>query len=100
MKAKLLLRRRVVLAAHMFAELVIWKLPSKVKASEHAYKYRLALVCSGTCVLRYDNEAGKGDHRHIGDREARYTFVSVDQLIHDFQHDIEQIRKENEQCKP
>lgn len=23
----------------------------------------------GNCVLRYDNEAGKGDHKHIGDDE-------------------------------
>ena len=25
------------------------------------YKYRMALIEAGVCVLRYDNEAGKGD---------------------------------------
>lgn len=29
-----------------------------------ASKYSLARVADGACVLRYDNEAGKGDHRH------------------------------------
>jgi predicted transcriptional regulator len=28
------------------------------------------------CVLRYDNEAGKGDHKHIGTFETAYVFES------------------------
>ena len=39
-------------------------------------------------MLRYDNEAGKGDHRHLGMREAPYTFVSVDRLLDDFLSDV------------
>jgi Family of unknown function (DUF6516) len=48
----------------------------------------LAFVVKGECVLRYDNEAGKGDHRHLGMREERYRFASIDQLVSDFLGDI------------
>jgi hypothetical protein len=47
-------------------ELVLWRLPKQLDGSEHAFKYRLAYVVRGECVLRYDNEVGKGDHRHFG----------------------------------
>lgn len=35
-----------------------------------------------------DNERGKGDHKHIGDRQLPYVFVSVDQLVRDFLADV------------
>lgn len=55
-------------------------------------KYRLAFIFSGVCVLRYDNEAGKGDHKHVGDREEPYDFVDTDTLISDFYGDVQQWR--------
>jgi len=42
-------------------------------SSAHGYKYRLAFVVDDECVLRYDNEAGKGDHKHIDAKEAPYA---------------------------
>jgi len=39
-------------------------------------------------VLRYDNGAGKGDHRHVGEKETPYVFVSIDQLLDDFLADV------------
>lgn len=44
--------------------------------------------------MGYDNERGKGDHKHIEDREMRYRFVSVEQLVADFLADVERIRKQ------
>lgn len=38
--------------------------------------------------MRYDNEAGKGDHRHYGGREESYQFASFDQLLDDFYADV------------
>ena len=38
-----------------------------MRGSTHDYKYALAYVVAGQCVIRYDNEAGKGDHKHFGD---------------------------------
>ena len=43
--------------------------------------------------LRYDNETGKGDHRHIGSREERYRFTTVDGLLNDFMRDVRAIGK-------
>ena len=48
----------------------------------------MALVDREECVLRYDNEAGKGDHRHIGAEAASYQFTTIDQLLADFDADI------------
>ncbi len=47
------------------------------------------------CVIRYDNEAGKGDHRHIGESEKAYGFVDLDQLMADFEWDIARWQDEN-----
>ena len=69
-------------------EIVIWQLPRMLLGSSHRFKYRLALVVSGECVLRYDNEAGKGDHRHVGGREVPYTFADLDGLLQDFRADV------------
>ena len=73
MDAELLLKRRIILAESVFAELVIWRLPRMLPGSTHPYKYRLALVADGICVLRYDNEAGKGDHVHRGRVRSRLS---------------------------
>lgn len=95
MKAKSLFNRRVILSTDAFVELVVWQVPEPVKACTHLYKYRLAFICQGQCVLRYDNEAGKGDHKHIGKHELVYAFNDVDTLIADFLEDVRRWQNEN-----
>lgn len=92
MPAEPLLDERHVLSETAFAELVVWRVPAPVRGSEHHYRYRLALVVKGECVLRYDNEAGKGDHRHAGKTEQRYRFTTPTQLLADFWTDVENWR--------
>ncbi len=88
MKAVPLVRRRVVLAADAFAEIVVWRVGEPVPPSGHPFKYRLAYVVRGECVVRYDNERGKGDHRHFDTRESDYAFSSPEQLMLGFNADI------------
>lgn len=76
-------------------ELVVWRLPKPVPGSLHDKKYRLAYVVKGVCVIRYDNEAGKGDHRHVGEKEYEYVFSTIEALLADFQRDIERWNREN-----
>ena len=95
MKAVELIRRRVVLAPDAFADLVIWRVPRRLRGSLHLFKYRLAYVVDEVCVLRYDNESGKGDHRHFGEQETSYAFVSPDQLLTDFYEDLTRWNHEN-----
>lgn len=87
MKAELLMRERRVLEIG-FIEVIVWRLPEPLSGSTHSFKYRFAYVVESECVLRYDNEAGKGDHRHVGAEETPYAFVSVDQLLDDFLTDV------------
>ena len=89
-QAEPLLNQRLVVDERSFAELVIWRVPQPVAGSPHVFKYRLAFVVEGVCVIRYDNEARKGDHRHVGDREESYTFTTVDALLADFWADVDQ----------
>jgi len=44
---------------------------------------------NGKRIVGYDNERGKGDHKHLGDVEIRYRFVSVEKLVADFLADVE-----------
>ncbi len=84
MKAQLLLKQRFVMSEIAFAEIVIWQLQAPLDCSTHDFKYRLAYVVNNQCVLRYDNEAGKGNHVHINQQEISYNFVSTEQLVDDF----------------
>lgn len=87
------MNERHVLTEDSFAELVIWQVPATVKGSTHSFKYRLAFVVRGECVVRYDNEIGKGDHRHAGGKERAYTFTSPEKLLADFWQDVDNWRK-------
>jgi hypothetical protein len=93
MPAEPLLDERHVLSESAFVELVIWRVSPPVRGSRHEYRYRLALVVNGECVLRYDNEAGKGDHRHLRDKQHEYCFKSTEQLLVDFWSDVEEMLK-------
>lgn len=91
--ATLVIRERVAYADGAMAELVVWRVPSPVEPSRHTFKYRLAYVVEGERVIGYDNERGKGDHRHVRGTERAYKFVSIDRLLADFVADVEAIRR-------
>jgi hypothetical protein len=93
MKASLVLRTETEIERGLRAEAVVWRVPVPVRGSQHFYKYRVALIDEGVCVLRYDNEAGKGDHKHIGDVEFTYEFSTVQKLGEDFLNDVAEYRR-------
>ena len=95
MKAVELVRTRTTFSEISFAELVLWQVPEPVAGSTHEFKYRLAYVVNGVCVVRYDNEVGKGDHRHFDGKQSAYTFETPDKLIAAFQRDIARWNREN-----
>jgi hypothetical protein len=85
MKAELLMRERLILSR--------WKLSQPLVDSRHTFKYRLAYVANQRCVLRFDNEAGKGDHKHLDEIEAPYIFNNLDALQADFWAEVNKRRK-------
>jgi hypothetical protein len=93
MSAEPLINERHVLDTETFIEIVVWRLPQPLRGSRHRFKYRLALVRDGVCVLRYDNEAGKGDHRHVRELETPYAFKDPEALLADFWGDVEKWRR-------
>ena len=89
MGAELLLDDRFALDERSFVQMKVWRLPHPVEGCTHSLKYRLAYVVDGECVLRYDNEAGKGDHRHVYGSETPYAFESLEDLQVDFWKDVD-----------
>lgn len=89
MKAIPLARSKEVRDDGTIVEVVIWELPEPLPPSTHLFKYRLFYGKLLEARVRYDNERGKGDHRHIAGRELTYVFVSVDQLLDDFERDVQ-----------
>ncbi len=92
MNAELMLNERHVVSEDAFVEMVVWRLPLPVAGSQHSFKYRLALVVNGLCVLRYDNEHGKGDHKHVGENSIPYIFTTPQALLADFWNDADSWR--------
>jgi len=74
--------------------MVIWKLPLVSIERPHGLKYRLFFGRGGQRLVGYDNEHGKGDHKHILDLEKRYKFTSIEKLVSDFLLDVERVRNE------
>jgi len=93
MQAVLIEKSRAVVSETVFYEVVLWHLPEPVPGSRHHFKYRLALIVNGECVLRYDNERSKGDHKHIDGREEQGNFIDLATLFDAFQADMERILK-------
>lgn len=89
MDAVALARAKEVRDDGSIVEIVIWQLPQPLPPSSHFYKYRLYFGAGGVSRVRYDNERGKGDHRHIGVEEFDYVFMSVEKLLEDFRLDVE-----------
>jgi hypothetical protein len=91
MQSVLLRRDRIELPSGAVVEMVVWRVPKSVPGSAHGFKYRLVYVVSGKCVLRYDNESGKGDHKHLRARESAVAFSSIDELVAQFIAEVERL---------
>jgi len=89
MKADLFAKSKEVGDDGTITEIVIWLLPEPVPPCAHPFKYRLFYGFTDQERVRYDNERGKGDHRHVGGQEVPYCFLSVEQLLDDFERDIQ-----------
>jgi hypothetical protein len=76
-------------------EMTIWQIPERTAERPHGLKYSLYYGRDGERIIGYDNEAGKGDHRHYRTREETYEFSGPQQLIADFLADVKRERGES-----
>ncbi len=91
MKARLLQKSKEEFAGDIIVETVVWELAEATADRPHRLKYRLYCGENGKCIVRYDNEQGKGDHRHYGTREEFYDYTSFSKLAEDFLADVERL---------
>lgn len=88
MSAIPLVKLKRVLADGCIIEIRIWRLPAVSSERPHGLKYSLFYGRPGERIVAYDNEAGKGDHRHLREREEPYRFTSMEKLMADFERDV------------
>jgi hypothetical protein len=88
MRARRLIYAKEVRDDGSIVEIVVWELPEPVPPCAHRYKYRLFFGSARSTRVRYDNERGKGDHRHAGRRGEPDGFTSVERLLEDFARDV------------
>lgn len=93
MKAQLLFHQRIDYDDGGIVEMVLWRVPAPVPPTTHGLKYRVFYGRAGIREVGYDNERGKGDHRHFKGIEAPYAFTTVEQLLADFWADVGLIRE-------
>jgi hypothetical protein len=98
MSAKLILDTKTVLADGRIIQRRVWKLPRTTLERPYGLKFSLYCGKDGQTIVRYDNETGKGAHRHEGPQEIEspYAFVSLVQLLTDFDLAITQLSGELE----
>lgn len=94
MTAELLIHEKLFLDADSLIEIRVWRVPKPVPPTKHGLKYSAVYIVKRKRIVGYDNERGKGDHRHFYDEETAYQFESIEKLLADFKADIEAIRGE------
>jgi len=98
MKARLIYHVKAIATDGGITEIKIWQVP-KSKDKPHDMKYSFAYIREGKRLAGYDNAEGKGDHKHVADREMPYKFKNVDQLFADFYQDIMELRRKNHESQ-
>ncbi len=97
MKAVRIFYDKTVLPDGAIVQMTIWQLPRSTQERPHGLKYSLFYGGPDGRILGYDNESGKGDHKHIRDVETRYRFIDVETMVADFLVDVERIRNEHDE---
>ena len=87
-KARLLFSDKMLFDDGALYQIVVWAVPRPVPPARHGYKYSLFYGYPGQRIVGYDNERGKGDHRHVMGDELPYAFTTLDRLIDDFAADV------------
>ena len=65
MKTRRIFFDKAVLPDNSVVEMTIWQLPKPSTERPHGLKYSLFYGRDGLRIVGYDNERGKGDHKHL-----------------------------------
>ena len=89
MDAELIEHQKFTLENGAIIDVKIWRLPARAPERPHGLKYSLFYGRPGKRIVGYDNETGKGDHRHFGGVEQPYRFTTFEALLSDFWRDVQ-----------
>lgn len=92
MAAKLMIETKREFSDGAIIQIRVWSVPDPVPGSSHRLKYSLFYGFPGQRVVGFDNERGKGDHRHLDGVECTYRFVSTERLVRDFLSEVRRRR--------
>ncbi|MBX7147821.1 hypothetical protein K1X76_01945 [bacterium] len=95
MKAISILRDKNIYKDGSITEMKVWKIPVSIQYP-FGFRYSFFYVKNGKVLVGYDNHFPKGPHVHYGYEERQYAFKSIDELIKDFEQDVERIKNESE----
>ncbi|MBF0565504.1 MAG: hypothetical protein HQK89_09700 [Nitrospirae bacterium] len=98
MKVELVYHEKKYYQDGSIVEIKIWQVPD-TKDKPYGYKYSLVYIVDGERILGYDNAEGKGDHRHYKGNEYSYKFLSIEKLLEDFESDINNLKRANDESK-
>ena len=87
MAARMLFHHKEI-RGDVIIEMMIWQLPAVTAQRPHGLKYRFYCGTADACLVRHDNESGKGDHRHYGEWQEIYVFQSIERRLADFRNDF------------
>jgi hypothetical protein len=93
-QATLILHRKRRFDDGAVSEIKLRLVPNPVRGSAHGFKYSLFYGRPGMRLVGYDNEAGKGEHRHDGAHEEMYAFTTPKRLVADFLADVSALRQQ------
>jgi hypothetical protein len=96
-KAVLVFHRKRRFDDGAISEMKLWLVPGPVRGSHHLFRYSLFYGRVGQRLITYDNEPGKGDHRHYGHHEEPYEFTTPEELVADFLADVRAARRARQQ---
>ena len=86
--AELIESQKFTLDSGAVVQIKIWRLPEPTAERPHGLKYSLFYGRDGRRIIGYDNETGKGDHRHYRDHEEPYEYTTFEMLFADFWRDV------------
>ncbi|HEY1935721.1 MAG TPA: DUF6516 family protein [Acetobacteraceae bacterium] len=92
-RATLVLHRKRRFNDGAISEMKLWLVQGPVRGSRHRFRYSLFYGRDGQRLIGYDNEPGKGDHRHYGKHKKPYDFSTPERLIADFLADLHALRR-------
>ncbi len=90
--ARLLLKDKKEYSKYEYTEMRVYEVPAS-RFFPDKVKYSMSYIRHGKCVLRYDNEASKGHHMHIGEIEEKIKFRGIDELLDEFELRVKKIRE-------